>query len=93
MSEQESLFVEQKAPTVGTLNAIVMDIMKDEKWRMPYEICDIILSTKGIRISDSSCTARLRDARKHKFGRKFVEKRIREGSKAYEYRILNDAIF
>jgi hypothetical protein len=87
MIDQPTLFDERAAPTVGTLNAIVLEIMADGKWRMPFEICDIILRTHKLRISDSSCTARLRDARKAKFGNHTVEKRIREGSRAYEYRI------
>ena len=88
MSTQQSLFEERAAPTVGTLNAFVLDIMADGKYRMPWEICDIILLAYQIKISDSSLTARLRDLRAVKYGNHTVEKRIREGSRAYEYRIV-----
>jgi hypothetical protein len=88
MNTQPSLFDERAAPTVGTLNAIVLEIMADGKYRMPWEICDIILLAYQIKISDSSATARLRDCRKSKYGNHAVEKRIREGSRAYEYRIV-----
>ena len=88
MSSQPSLFDERAAPTVGTLNAIVLEIMADGRWRTPWEICDIILLAYQIKISDSSLTARLRDLRAVKYGNHTVEKRIREGSRAYEYRII-----
>lgn len=86
MNAQPSLFDERPAPT--TLNAIVLGIMADGKWRMPFEICDIILREYKVRISDSSLTARLRDGRKAKYGSHNIEKRIREGSRAYEYRLV-----
>ena len=36
MSSQPTLFDERAAPTVGTLNAIVLEIMADGKYRMPW---------------------------------------------------------
>jgi hypothetical protein len=87
MNTQPSLFDERAAPTVGTLNAIVLEIMADGRWRTPWEICDIILLAYQIKISDSSLTARLRDLRKGKYGNYDVEKQPRAGSRAYEYRI------
>ena len=87
MNAQASLFEDRPAPTVGTLNAIVLDIMADGRWRMPFEICDLILRLHRVKISDSSATARLRDCRKTKFGSHTVEKRMRSGSRAYEYRV------
>ena len=33
------------------------------------------------------CAARIRDLKKAKYGNHTVEKRIREGSRAYEYRL------
>jgi hypothetical protein len=87
MNAQPSLFEERPVPNVGTLNAIVLAIMADGKYRMPWEICEIIQLTHFVRISDSSCTARLRELRGVKCGGHTVEKRIREGSRAYEYRI------
>jgi len=88
MISQPTLFDECPAPTVGTLTSIVLRIMDDGKWRMPWELCDIILRDYGVRISDSSCTARLRELRAVKYGNHAVEKRIREGSRAYEYRLI-----
>jgi hypothetical protein len=88
MNGQPSLFDERKSPSVGTLNAIVLAIMSDGKYRMPWEICGIILRDHKIQISDASLTARLRDCRKAQFGSHTVEKRIREGSRAYEYRLV-----
>ena len=87
MNTQQSLFEKRATPTAGTLNAFVLEIMSDGHWYMPWEICNIILREHKVRISDSSATARLRDCRKSKFGSHSVDKRIREGSRAYEYRI------
>jgi hypothetical protein len=86
MIAQPSLFEERPAPTVGTLNAIVLKIMSDGRWRMPHEIRDIILRTHRVMIADA--TPRLRDLRKSKYGSHTVEKRIRAGSRAYEYRLV-----
>jgi hypothetical protein len=87
MENQPDLF-EKKEPSVGTLNAIVQEILSDGRWYMPYELCAIILAKHQLRISDSSLTARLRDGRKAKYGSHVIEKRKRVGSKAYEYRLI-----
>ena len=75
-------------PTAETLNAYVLAVLSDGDWYMPYEICAEIYKTKGIRFSDSSCTARLRDLRKARYGGHNIEKRRREGSRAYEYKLV-----
>ena len=75
-------------PTIGTLNATVLAILSDGNWYMPYEICERILRQEHTRISDSSSSARLRDLRKAKYGSHVIEKRIRQGSRAYEYRLV-----
>jgi len=89
MTSQPTLFDERPAPTVGTLNSIVLGILTRASWRgeklMPWEVCDIILKLHKVRISDSSCTARIRDLKKAKYGSHSVRKQIREGSRAYEY--------
>lgn len=86
--QQPTLNFEACAPTADTLNAYVLAVLSDGKWYMPYEICNDILATKRIRISDSSCTARLRDLRKAKYGSHVIEKRRRAGSTAYEYKLV-----
>lgn len=86
--EQAVLEFEVKAPSINSLNAMVLGILSNEVWWMPWEICAAILRDKKMRISDSSCTARLRDLRKKQFGSHTIEKRIREGSRAYEYRLV-----
>ena len=75
-------------PTAETLNAYVLAVLSDGQWYMPWEICAEILKTKGIRFSDSSCTARLRDLRKAKYGSHTIEKRRRQESTAYEYKLV-----
>lgn len=89
MSVQPTLFEDRPAPSVGTLNAIVLGMMlRNGGWVMPHEVCDYILRNNKLRISDASASARMRDLRKVKFGGYTVEKRIRAGSRAYEYRIV-----
>ena len=77
-------------PTIDTLNGMVYAIlMKSGDWWMPHELINAIRNRYDILISDSSCTARLRDLRKPRYGAHVIEKRIREGSRAYEYRMVN----
>jgi len=85
---QPSLFDTQAEPSAKTLNAIVLKIMSDGKWRLPWEVCGIVLRDYKLKISDSSCTARLRDLRKIKYGSHTVEKRKVPESNAYEYRVI-----
>jgi len=84
---QLSLLEPQIEPSAKTLNALVLKIMSDGKWRLPWEVCGIILRDHKIKISDSSTTARLRDLRKAKYGGHTVEKRKVPESNAYEYRV------
>lgn len=85
---QPSLFETQAEPTTKTLNGIVLKIMSDGKWRLPWEVCGIVLQDYKMKISDSSATARLRDLRKDKYGSHTVEKRKVSESNAYEYRLV-----
>lgn len=91
MSTQQVLtFPEPKtAPSVKTLVGMVLSILSDDPSRYwtPWELCDRILFVYKIKISDSSSTARIRDLRKAQYGSHIIEKRIREGSRAYEYRL------
>lgn len=71
-----------------TLNGMVYRILKESgDWWAPWELCNAILNRHGVRISDSSVTARTRDLRKPQYGGHVIQKRIREGSRAYEYRL------
>jgi hypothetical protein len=55
---------------------------------MPFEMIGHIAHYYNNLMSDSSCTARIRDLRKLRYGSHVIEKRIRTGSRAYEYRLL-----
>jgi hypothetical protein len=76
------------APTSGTLNALMLEILADGQWIMPWEICEKLRYSWQLRASDSSVTARLRDLRKVEFGGHTIELRKRAGSRAYEYRLV-----
>jgi hypothetical protein len=97
-SRSEVLCVEQAAfdfdrspeppePCVRTLVEIVRTILGRGRWYTPWELCDEIRILHGVRISDSSVTARIRDIRKPQYGGQQVELRKRENSRAYEYRL------
>jgi hypothetical protein len=68
---------------------MVLSILSDDpnRYWTPWELCDRILFVYKVKISDSSVTARTRDLRKAEYGSHVIEKRIREGSRAYEYRL------
>ena len=84
IDKQLTLALEQ--PSIRTLNGIVLDIMSRARvWYTPFEIIRAIKADHDVLISDSSCTARLRDLRKEKYGSHVIDKRKREGSNAYEY--------
>ncbi len=74
-------------PTTKTLTQMVYELMLEGVWYMPWELCMLIRERYGMLVSDASVTARLRDLRKSKYGSHTIEKRIREGSRAYEYRV------
>jgi hypothetical protein len=76
-------------PSIVTLNGMIFMILRNsqEEWWMPWELIHAVRNKYDVLISDSSCTARLRDLRKAQFGAHNIEKRIREGSRAYEYRL------
>ena len=68
------------APDIKTLNGIVFNILYlNERWWTPFELIAHIKARYWTLISDSSCTARLRDLRKAKYGAHNIEKRRREG--------------
>jgi len=74
--------------SILTLNGMVYGILRQSgDWWAPWELCNAILSRHGVKVSDSSITARLRDLRKPRYGGHMIEKRRREGSKAFEYRL------
>ena len=79
---------EPKGPTTGTLNSWVLALLAADRWYAPWELCREIQLRYLTMASDSSITARLRDLRKLRYGSHVIEKRIRTGSRAYEYRLL-----
>ena len=79
---------EPKMPTTGTLNAWVLECLRNGGWWMPFEMIGHIAHYYNNLMSDSSCTARIRDLRKPRYGSHVIEKRIRTGSRAYECRLV-----
>ncbi len=86
---QTELNFDVKEPDIKTLNGIVRSILlSDTFWWTPWGIQhELQRRGAGLR-SDSCITARLRDLRKSQYGSHIIEKRKREGSRAYEYRLV-----
>ncbi len=76
----------QKAPTLN-LVGLVFDILASGAWFTPAEIQKAIFRKTGEYHSDSSVTARIRDARKPAYGAHVIDVRKRSGSRAFEYRL------
>ena len=74
-------------PNVKTLNDVVLTLLSDGRWWAPWELCDEILRTKQVRISDSTVSARIRDNRKPQYGGHTILIRKRSGSRAFEYKL------
>lgn len=87
MSTQTCISFELAEPTVHSLTDMVIALMSNRMWWTPLELCEEIWRTRGIRVSDSTATARIRDCRKPQFGGHTVSIRRRSGSKMYEYRL------
>ena len=85
--EQTSLTFEIAEPSVTTLNDMVRVLLSAGQWLTPWEMCEEIWRTKGIRVSDATITSRARDLRKPQYGSHNISIRKRTGSRAYEYHL------
>lgn len=74
---------------IKTLNGKVLNLLRRDKnqWWAPWILCEQLWVEEHIRVSDSTVSARLRDLRKPQYGYHNIEKRRREGSRAYEYHL------
>ena len=66
---------------------MVLALMSDGNWWTPWQLQEEIWRTRGVRISESGASARLRDLRKAEYGAHKVDVRRRNGSKSFEYRL------
>lgn len=87
MNVQAELNFDLAQPDVKRLVDMVRVIMKDGNWWTPWQLCDEIHANLGIRVSDASISARIRDLRKLQHGGHMVRIRKRSGSRAFEYRL------
>ena len=78
----------ENKPDTKTLNQRIYDVMLTRYWYTPYCLQQVLLAKYGVMVSDSSISARIRDQRKARFGGHTIEKRKREGSRAYEYKLV-----
>lgn len=61
----------------------VLDLMKDQRWRTLAEI------SRSVEAPEASCSARLRDARKEKFGGHTVNRRrVKDEKGLHEYQLI-----
>jgi hypothetical protein len=86
---QLELELRPQTPLAFNLVGHVLAVMQSGRWLTPYEIQHEIMTETGEWHSDSSLTARLRDARKQLYGGHTIELRKRKESKSYEYRLAD----
>ena len=87
MNAQTSIDFELAETAVSSQVEMVKVLLSRGIWMTPWEVCEEVWRTRGIRMSDSSATARTRDLRKQAYGAHTVLIRRRSGSKAYEYKL------
>ena len=87
MSTQLQLPMPQPRAPGLNLTGAVYNVMCDGEWWTPYGIQTRIERTGMGWHSDASITARIRDLRKQAYGGHVIEKRMRLGTKSYEYRM------
>lgn len=92
MNMQAELNFELAEASVKTLNDMVLTLLQDGKWYAPWELCEEIFRTRGIRVSDSTLTARLRDCRKEQYGGHKILIRKRVGTRFFEYRLEKENV-
>ena len=88
MSIQLELPITQPPEQGLNLVGLVMRCLYEREWLTPSEIQRAIYNKTNEWHSDSSVTARIRDARKAFYGGHIIQKRKRENSRAWEYRLL-----
>ena len=84
---QLELQLDQPRPAPLTLVGMVYEILRGGEWLTPYEIVRALQRKHNEWHSDSGVTARIRDLRKPRFGGFIIDKRLREGSRSFEYRL------
>ena len=67
------------------IREVIRDLLSRGHAYSTYEVAGYLEITIGRRISESACSARIRDLRKPQYGSLTVKSRIRHGSKAGEY--------
>jgi hypothetical protein len=82
------LLLQLEPPKLRTSDLILGMLRTGHYWWAAFEICVALREYHGIMISDSAATARLRELRNPRFGAHTIESRRREGSTAFEYRIV-----
>lgn len=68
-----------KLTSVGRVQALIYG-----RWRFPYDVVEEVKGLTGVLMSESACTARIRDCRKRGFT---VEKRRAVNGNSWQYRI------
>ncbi len=87
MSTQTEIAFEIAEPAIHSLVDMVKTLLSQGRWLAPFELQEEIWRTRGIRVSESSCSARIRDCRKKQYGGHTVLIRKRSGTKFYEYKL------
>lgn len=85
--EQTSILFEIADASVHSQVDMVRTLLSQNRWLAPFELQEEIWRTRGLRVSESGISARIRDCRKAEYGAHHVAIRRRSGTRFYEYQI------
>jgi hypothetical protein len=75
-------------PDRKTLNGIVLRLMRNHEWWIPWRLQAFIKEKENVFVCDSSVKSRIRDLRLPEYGCHVIEKRRIVDSNAWEYRLV-----
>jgi len=87
MDTQTEIAFEIAEPSITSLVDMVRTLLSHNRWLAPFELQEEIWRTRGIRVSESGVSARIRDCRKAEYGAHIVLIRKRSGTRFYEYKL------
>jgi hypothetical protein len=73
---------------ISNIREVIRDLLSRGRALTTYEVAGYLEIIEGRKISESACSARIRDLRKPQYGGYTVNSRPRHGSTAWEYQIL-----
>lgn len=83
---QLELCLDARKPS--SLVGIVRQVMAEHEWLTLYQMQKLVERKCGEWHSDATISARVRDLRKERYGGYMVQRRKKEGTGSFEYRLM-----